>query len=284
MSRHFKFFQFIQEVVPLIRDGHIHSKFCPHGTKDSFDSYIEKALSLGLKEISFTEHAPLPEGFTDPAPQSDSAMDRGDLEEYLSLIAALKRKYAGQITIHAGLEVDYIEGFEAETAQFLNQTGPMLDDAILSVHFLKDASGYDCLDYSPENFGRMAGKYGSVEAIYENYYRTLLKSIHADLGAYKPKRIGHMTLVHKFQLKYPVGRSFISELEAVLKAVKEQGYELDYNGAGTAKPLCRETYPPRDIAEKADALGIPLIYGSDAHQAKEMGQGFDKLILNRMKR
>jgi histidinol-phosphatase (PHP family) len=93
-----------------------------------------------------------------------------------------------------------------------------------------------------------------------------------------------MTLVHKFQLKYPVRRSFTNELEAVLKAVQEKGYELDYNGAGTAKPLCRETYPPLEIAEKADALGIPLIYGSDAHQAKEMGQGFDQLVQSRMKR
>ena len=42
------------------RDGHIHTPFCPHGTKDSFEEYIEKALSLGFKEISFTEHAPLP--------------------------------------------------------------------------------------------------------------------------------------------------------------------------------------------------------------------------------
>jgi histidinol-phosphatase (PHP family) len=263
----------------MFRDGHVHSRFCPHGTKDSFESYIEKALSIGVKEISFTEHAPLPEGFIDPVPQSDSAMDKEHLEAYLAEIDALKRKYAGKITIHAGLEVDFIEGYESETAQFLNLAGPFLDDAVLSVHFLKDASGYDCVDYSPEHFGKMKERYGSVEAIYENYYRTLLKSIYSDLGPYKPRRIGHITLVHKFQLKYPVERAFSNELDAVLKAVKENGYELDYNGAGTAKPLCRQTYPPRDIAEKAAALGIPLIYGSDAHQAKELGQGFDRTIL-----
>ena len=26
------------------RDGHIHSPYCPHGTKDSFEMYVEKAL------------------------------------------------------------------------------------------------------------------------------------------------------------------------------------------------------------------------------------------------
>jgi len=39
-----------------IKDGHVHSPYCPHGSKDSFELYIESALKLGLKEITFTEH------------------------------------------------------------------------------------------------------------------------------------------------------------------------------------------------------------------------------------
>ena len=27
-----------------LRDGHIHSPYCPHGTNDSLDAYVEKAL------------------------------------------------------------------------------------------------------------------------------------------------------------------------------------------------------------------------------------------------
>ena len=49
----------------ILKDGHIHSPYCPHGTKDSFEKYIEKALEEGLEEISFTEHLPLPKKITE---------------------------------------------------------------------------------------------------------------------------------------------------------------------------------------------------------------------------
>jgi histidinol-phosphatase (PHP family) len=258
----------------VFRDGHVHTKFCPHGSKDSFETYIERAITLGYTEISFTEHAPLPERFDDPTPLSDSAMNKADLNDYFNEISQLKNKYKNKLTINAGLEVDYIEGYEQEITQLLNEVGPMLDDAILSVHFLRDSLGYSCLDYSPENFQMMISAYGSIEKVYQNYYRTVLKSVEADLGPYKPRRIGHITLVHKFQLKYPMNRPFDHEIEQILNSISNHNYELDYNGAGTAKPLCREPYPPTHIIKKAKSMNIPLVYGSDAHQAKELGQGY----------
>ncbi|GIN60121.1 histidinol-phosphatase [Robertmurraya siralis] len=262
----------------MVKNGHIHTPFCPHGTKDALQDYIEKAIQLGFTEISFTEHAPLPDGFADPTPTQDSAMKLEEIEEYIQSVNTLKLAYKSSIRINCGLEVDYIEGFEKETAAFLNLYGHKLDDAILSVHFLKYGPSYDCLDYSPDAFADIVEKYGSLHAVYQNYYRTLRQSIEADLGPYKPRRIGHMTLVKKFQRKFPYTDEPKQELLDILDAVKEKGYELDYNGAGTAKPLCRETYPPEWVAKEALKRGIPLIYGSDAHQVKELKQGYDKLI------
>ncbi|MBA4537688.1 histidinol-phosphatase HisJ [Bacillus aquiflavi] len=259
------------------KDGHIHSRYCPHGTNNSFEEYIEKAISLGFQEISFTEHAPLPKGFEDSTPTKDSAMEIECLPNYFADINKIKRKYEKYIKINAGLEVDYIEGFEKETTDFLNQFNSFIDDAILSVHFLKIGDEYDCVDYSPDLFKTMTKKYGSVEAVYENYFRTVALSVHSNLGHNKPKRIGHITLIHKFQHRFPVSKNFNQEIRSILLAIKKHHYELDYNGAGTAKPLCREPYPPAKIAEEAFKLGIPLIYGSDAHQVKELGQGRDKM-------
>lgn len=255
------------------KDGHIHTPYCPHGTKDSFKEYVENAIFLGFDEISFTEHAPLPVGFLDPTPAKDSGMPVNKIETYLHDIEMIKKEYCSQIKINSGLEVDFIEGYEEETREFLTTFGPKLDDAILSVHFLKHNNEYDCMDYSPQVFGEMVKKYGSVEAVYKKYYETVMKSVNADLGNYKPKRIGHITLVHKFQKKFPVLNSFEGEISELLITIKRNGYELDYNGAGTAKPLCKEPYPPDWVIDKATAMGIPLIYGSDAHQKKEMGQG-----------
>ncbi|WP_147532635.1 histidinol-phosphatase HisJ [Bacillus marasmi] len=262
----------------MIKDGHIHSLYCPHGTKDAFENYVEKAIQLGFKEISFTEHAPLPASFSDPAPTKDSAISLEQLDSYFHDIRNLKIQYAGQIKVNAGLEVDYIEGYEEEIKSFLNMYGPQLDDAILSVHFLKCNEQYECMDYSPDIFAKLVDGLGSVEAVYRKYYETLLLSVNSDLGPFKPKRIGHITLAHKFQRKFPIATRFETEMSKLLNAIKTNGYELDYNGAGCAKPLCREPYPPQWVVEKAIALNIPLVYGSDAHQVKDLGQGLDQMI------
>lgn len=258
------------------RDGHVHTPFCPHGTKDSLEEYIARALELGIEEISFTEHAPLPEGFVDTTPDKDSAMDIGMLELYFSEIERVKKKYEDKITIHSGLEIDYIEGYEKEIKAFLNEVGPRLDDAILSVHFLKHGSHYHCLDYSPQTFAEMVKEFGSVEAIYHKYYETVRLSIQSDLGPYKPRRIGHLTLVHKFQKRFPYQGDERTAIIELLELMKEQNLEMDYNGAGTAKPLCREPYPPDWVVHMAKERQIPLIYGSDAHQAKELAQGWEQ--------
>jgi histidinol-phosphatase (PHP family) len=262
------------------KDGHIHSQYCPHGTKDNIYEYIEKAIQLGFEEISFTEHAPLPNGFVDSAPTKDSAMRLVDLETYLVEVEELKKEYREKIKVNVGLEVDYIEGYEEETKYFLNEFGPRLDDAILSVHFLKNGTRYDCVDYSPDVFERMISDYGSIDRIYQKYFETLKYSICANLGVYKPKRIGHMTLIKKFYKKFPPNHNYEKEILFLLTLIKENGYELDYNGAGTAKPLCREPYPPSWVIEEAKKLHIPLVYGSDAHQVKDLNQGRSSLLLS----
>ncbi|MDE5415894.1 histidinol-phosphatase HisJ [Alkalihalobacillus sp. MEB203] len=261
----------------MIHDGHVHTPFCPHGSKDRLGSYIEKAIQLNIKGITFTEHAPLPLDFVDPVPEKDSAMTWDNLTSYIQEIQQLKEKYNRELTILLGLEVDFIEGYEEQTRKILDEAGPYLDDAILSVHFLKHNNSYFCLDYSPEMFEMMIGVFGSVDAIYDSYFKTVQQSIDANLGAYKPKRIGHISLVRKFQQKFPPTRNYDAAFHQLLDSIKEKGLALDYNGAGVVKPLCGEPYPPESVIKSALERKIPLIYGSDAHSVKGLSQGIEKL-------
>ncbi|MCA1032360.1 histidinol-phosphatase HisJ [Bacillus timonensis] len=261
----------------MLVDGHVHTPFCPHGTNDSFEDYISQAINLGYKEISFTEHAPLPKSFFDPTPDQDSGMKYNQLNRYLFLLGKLKEKFRGEIKINIGLEIDYIEGYEDELRYFLDSYGKYLDDSILSVHFLKFDEQFYCIDYSSDVFGDLVQKY-SVEGIYEKYYDTILQSIKVDVGSFKPKRIGHLTLVHKFQKRFPCKKSFHSKLMLILDEMANQKLQIDYNGAGSKKPLCLEPYPSNWIITEAIKRNIPLVYGSDAHSAKDLKQGFEKLI------
>ena len=97
------------------RDGHIHSPYCPHGTKDSFEMYVEKALEKGLEEITFTEHMPFTSVFLENKDfQDECAMDIKDIDSYINDVKEIKKKYEGKIKINLGFEVDYIEGLDEE--------------------------------------------------------------------------------------------------------------------------------------------------------------------------
>ena len=257
------------------KDGHIHTPFCPHGSQDSLESYIEKAISHGFSAITFTEHAPLPAGFMDPTPDQDSGMDAALLQPYFKQLHALKKQYEKQITVLIGLEVDYISGFEEQTTQFLNEVGPYLDDAILSVHFLKLGDEYHCIDFSHDVYLQFAEQIGSVQAMYDLYYETVRKSIVADLGSFKPKRIGHPTLIHKFQLAHNEQIDDSQTIKQLLLLMKERGYELDVNSAGLSKPMCKEPYPALPFIEFAKSIALPIVFGSDAHMAKDLHQHYD---------
>lgn len=260
------------------KDGHIHTPFCPHGTKDPLEKYIEKAIQHQFTDITFTEHAPLPANFVDPTPEKDSGMKPELLSTYIETLSQLKKQYKKDINIHIGLEVDYIVGYEEETKRFLNDIGTSLDDAILSVHFLKWKDEYVCIDYSETEFLKFVETVGSVEAVYHLYYDTVLQSMEADLGPYKPKRIGHPTLVHKFQLAHQTTIQDEHHIKEVLHRMKELGYELDVNSAGLSKKYCLEPYPPLPMIEYAKSIGIPLVFGSDAHCVNDLHQHYEKIF------
>ncbi|PAE17034.1 histidinol phosphatase [Virgibacillus sp. 7505] len=259
-------------------DFHVHTQYCQHGADDKMEAYILQAIEKGLTHLSFTEHAPLPESFTDPAPHRDSTMDRNQVEAYVMEGKALQKQYKNELQINIGFEVDYIRGYEQETQTFLDTYGPEMDDGILSVHMLQAPDkSFFCIDYSEDEFERAADAFGGLLPVYKAYYDNLQSSIEADLGHFKPRRIGHITLIQKFQLAYQKPASFSEEQTHILELIKRKGYELDVNTAGLYKPLCKEIYPPVELIAHAAKMGIPLVPGSDSHAAGGIGKGFEYL-------
>ena len=259
------------------RDGHVHSHYCPHGSNDSFEEYLTKAIELGIEEITFTEHMTMPEGLVlygiDKEFLSSAAANIEEMKKYLKEASYYKEKYKDKIKINVGLEVDYLEGYEEFTTNMLNEYGKYLDDAIISVHIgMYDEKYYafDCI----ESFEELLNKLGSVEKIYNLYYNTLLKGIKSNLGNYKPKRIGHPTLIRIFNKLYPINYKNDKLFEEIINEVKLRNYELDCNTAGLRKQYCGEKYPSGDLYDLAIKNNIQMVYGSDSHEAKDVGFNF----------
>ncbi len=229
----------------------MHTALCRHGEGDVAD-YVESALAMGLEEIGFAEHIPMPQ-IDDPS----GRMSISEFPAYLRQIEAARLHYP-QITIRLGLEADYIPEHREYIAEFI--AGYAFDYVIGSVHFVGDWN-FDhpaCID--------RYDTYG-VDALYRDYYGLLREA--AGSGLFDI--IGHFDLPKKFGHR-PVG-DLSPDIETTLEVIRARGLALDVNTAGLRKPV-RELYPSETILGRAAALGIRITLGSDAHHPGEVGFAF----------
>lgn len=268
-------------------DGHTHTEFCPHGNIEDTELLIQEAMKQGFKKYSITEHAPLPEHIEkkaagDSIVWTTAAMALNDVDNYFKKMTTLRKKYASDIVIHIGFELDYFADYEDWTRDFLAEYGPQTDDNILSVHFLEGRDGLRGIDYSFEEYKTGVTDYlGSFEQAQNLYYQTVLRSLEADLGPWKPTRLGHISLCQKFEKFFnePIDYSLRNEalVQELLRQVQKQKYTLDLNTAGFYKQGYQQSYPQPWITQKAAALGIPLVYGSDTHSLADIGRGYPQM-------
>ena len=257
------------------KDGHMHSEFCPHGTNDKMELYIKEGISKGLYEMSFTEHMPMIDGFyKDKEFLKECAPDIKNIEKYFKEVVRLKEKYKNDIKINIGLEVDYIEDYEKSTEELLRKYIGLMDDGILSVHFLKYNDKYYPIDII-ENFEELLRECGSLEKIYNLYFETVIKSMKSGIGKGTLKRIGHPTLIRIFNKKYPIKYENIKLITEMVDTMKEEGYQCDINTAGLRKEFCGEIYPYIEVLKLIIDNKIECVLGSDSHESKDVGFGID---------
>lgn len=265
-------------------DGHTHTQYCLHGSKEPTELFIERAIELGFDTYTVSEHPPLPASFLSrcPYPPSsfqDVAMNEDLLESYFRDMVHLKRKYRDRIRVLVGLEVDHLPGDEQWTRSLLTEYGSHLDDALLSVHHLEGAGGVRGVDMWAQDVEvGLVRHYGGYAEFQRAYYAEVKRALLCGLGPHKPRRIGHLTLCNKFQHCFAEsGRPSASLwrlIGEVLDMVKDMGYALDANMAGLFKEHCREPYPSPEVFAAARRMGIPFVYGSDAHAVADVGRGY----------
>ncbi|TCI23081.1 histidinol-phosphatase HisJ [Exiguobacterium sp. SL-9] len=263
-------------MIDFTRDGHLHTPFCPHGSSDSLEAYINRASELGIKTLTFTEHAPLPERFHDPTPDQDSAMALDSLPRYIEALQTLKRANP-EFDIRIGLEIDYLPGYESETLSLLEPYAADLDETILSQHFLLVDDELLPVDFSAETFHVLVERFGSFEAVMRRYYTSLTTGLSYPWERLKVDRIGHIDLPIKYQHNYTWNRLNVrDEQTRLLHTIATRGFGLDLNTAGLRKPDCGQPYAI-DVAIEATTLGIPFVLGSDAHVASDLAADFKSI-------
>lgn len=240
----------------IINDYHMHTPLCGHATGDPAE-YAQKAISLGLEEIGFSDHAPFVH-MVDPR----VTMNASQLPEYYSMIETVKDRYAKELTIKVAIEADFIPGYEEKTQAIIDDYS--YDYVIGSVHFIKDW-GFD----DPSQ--REKWDQQDVNAVYRDYYDLLQQS--ARTGMFDI--IAHCDLVKKFGHRPTENMDEL--IDSTAQVFKESGVAIEINTSGWRK-TCKEQYPAKNCLEIYAAHGIPLTFGSDAHKPEDVGANFDEAM------
>lgn len=234
----------------MTADNHIHTSFSPDG-KGNPEDFVLRAIELKLEHVAFTEHADLL--YFDPSFQT------GDLTAYFAHMRMLKEKYAGRISIAAGLEIGYTNANKTLNAELIKKHRP--DYVINSVH---EADGSD--PYYPQYF---VGKtpYEAVSA----YLKAVLDSLDAP---YEYNAVGHLGYVTR---KAPFNDSVYSLrpdlVDEILGKTVAKGKILEINTSGYKSG---EVLPPREIILRYAALGgKKLCFASDAHTAQDLCRNYE---------
>jgi len=230
----------------------MHTPRCHHATGCVLE-YAQVAVQLGIKEIGFSDHCPMPDQF-----DVQWRMDYRELDSYLMEIEQAREQFSSQLTIRVGLELDYVPKYH-KWLQELTDYYPW-DYLMGSVHFIDDW-GFDNEDYLDEWQDR------DVNDTYVAYFDLVAES--ASSGFFDI--IGHPDLIKKFGQRATSDNTRVRAAEErMLQAVKAAGVALEISSAGLRKPV-GEVYPHARIIARAAELNIPFCFGSDAHAPGEVG-------------
>lgn len=269
-------------------NGHTHTEFCPHGSGEDTELFIKRAIKSGFKTYTITEHFPMVPDFYRVAKGAEhaittAAMPIEELPAYFEKMNYLKKKYSGFIKILVGFEIDYIEQFSDWTSQMLVEYQEQIDDAILSVHFLPTKTGLRAVDENYKDFcDGVLREYQTPIQVANAYLETILKAVKWQTDN-KPKRYGHITLYRKWIRDFPVETIWEDEktkelTDRILTRIQKNHEMLDCNMSGLKRSTQQEPSPTWEIIHQAQAKGIKLVYGSDAHAVSSIDQGYTEFL------
>ncbi len=233
----------------------MHTPLCHHATGLPVE-YVQAAIDLGLGEIGFADHNPMPGQF------DDWRMSLAELPRYFEMVGEARAKFPS-FPVRLGLECDFIAGQEAWIEKLAGMAG--WDYLIGSVHYI--APGWD-VD-NPRLIHRF--KEHPVAEIWELYWKAFEQCIRSGLFDF----VAHPDLVKKFGFR-PEG-DLRKYYEPSIAAAAEKNMAIEINTAGLRKPV-GEMYPSPEFLRMAREAGIPLLINSDAHAPEEVGADFDAAV------
>lgn len=242
---------------------HSHCSFCDG--RAPFEEFVKEAISQGFYSYGVSSHAPLPF-------PTQWTMEWEQMEAYLDEFKNLRSKYADEIELYVGLEIDYLnEESNPSVARF---TELPLDYRIGSVHLLYDAAGEVVdIDCSPAVFKERVDRHfnGDVLRVIRMYFDRLFRMV--ELGGFDI--LGHADKMHYNASCYHPGLLDEPWYEALMKdyfsLVASRGYLVEINTK--AFDSLGTFYPNSRYWELMKEYQIKILVNSDAHYPERINAG-----------
>ncbi|MBP9721495.1 MAG: histidinol-phosphatase [Bacteroides sp.] len=242
---------------------HSHCSFCDG--RAPLEEFVKEAISQGFYSYGVSSHAPLPF-------PTRWTMEWEQMEAYLDEFKNLRSKYADEIELYVGLEIDYLnEESNPSVARF---TELPLDYRIGSVHLLYDAAGEVVdIDCSPAVFKERVDRHfnGDVLRVVRMYFDRLFRMV--ELGGFDI--LGHADKMHYNASCYHPGLLDEPWYEALMKdyfsLVASRGYLVEINTK--AYDSLGTFYPNSRYWELMKEYQIKVLVNSDAHYPERINAG-----------
>lgn len=282
------------------KDGHTHTQYCLHGSREETEKYVIKAIEEGFDIYTFTEHLPIPGKFYRQCAYSPEIMANNicmkmnefDLDKYVREMHYLKNKYKDKINLMVGFEIDYLQDYSNWMRALIKEYKEYIDEIIISVHFIKGIDGWYNVAFDKDDFvNKIIKYYGSVFGVQKEYLGLIKQAVTQDYGIDVPKRIGHMMICDKFQLYYKTlnNEDKDNQLKDIiidtLNDIKNNNFGIDVNFSGISHKYYNDIcYPNKWILNCCIDRDIDLTYGSDCHKTQNIGRGYEEFekVINKL--
>lgn len=247
--------------MSIIADSHVHSSFSGDSNAD-MEEMVVKAMDIGLKYITFTEHQDFDFIYTEDEPKEKFEVNT---DQYLYHLLGLREKYASKITVNFGIEIGMQTDIARKNAIYAKSHD--FDFIIASSHLCNKKD-----PYLKEEF--FAGR--DEKEAYHEYFQYMYECIKTcqAFDVY-----GHLDYVFRYgptMNKNVTFDEYKEDIDKILKLLIHNEKGIEINTSGYAYGM-NAPHPSKDILLRYKELGGEIItVGSDAHKVEDVARDFDK--------
>lgn len=244
--------------MSIIADSHLHSSFS--GDSDAnMEDMVKKAIELGLKYITFTEHQDFEYIKMEGLPDNYFEVNT---DQYLYHLLGLRDKYKSQITVNFGIELGMQAHLSRKNAIYAKSHD--FDFIIASSHLCNGKDPY----YKDFFEGR------EEKDAYHEYFQYMYECIRTCqcFDVY-----GHLDYILRYG---PNKNSLFSygeykdDLDKILNTLIDNGKGIEVNTSGYHYGM-HGPHPSMEILLRYQELGGDIItIGSDAHKPEDIARSF----------